>query len=52
MDEPKLEKALPELQKLIARYGAPRSAKELAKDVGELHARGITPLFDFRPCRT
>ena len=47
IDEPKLEKALPEVQKFINHDNQPKNAKELAKMVGELHAKGANPLFGF-----
>ncbi|MHB8872819.1 MAG: M13 family metallopeptidase [Myxococcaceae bacterium] len=44
-DEAKLETALPEVKKFIARYAAPKNARELARAIGGLSARGYSPLF-------
>lgn len=47
MDEPKLEKGLAEVQKFASKYNAPKNPKDVAKVVGELHAKGAPVLFDF-----
>ncbi len=45
MDEAKLEKALPEVKKLIDSVTTIKTANDLAKSVATLHAAGIAPFF-------
>lgn len=46
VDEPGLEKALPEAKKFIAQIAKVKDAKSLATSIGTLHANGIRALFD------
>ncbi len=46
MDEAALEKALPELKKYVAKVTAVKSAADLARTLGVLHADGFKPFFD------
>ncbi len=45
MDEPALEKSLPVIQKFIAANSNTKTANDLAKSVGALHAAGYRPFF-------